>query len=97
MVMACKDPSLAERALRSIPIGRENCEVRRLNLASLSDVRRFCDEWRSERRPLDVLACNAGIQVSNGGKASPRFTEDDFEVTVGTNHLGHFALIQVKI
>ena len=97
VVMACRDKDLAEKARNTIPIGKENCEVRQLDLANLADVKRFCDAWKAEKRPLNVLACNAGLQVNSGDKSiPPRFTADGFELTVGTNHLGHFALIQVR-
>ncbi|CAK9042663.1 unnamed protein product [Durusdinium trenchii] len=63
-----------------------------LNLASLDSVRRFASEWDSSiRRPVDILACNAGLALGQDQK-EPLFTEDGFELTVGTNHLGHFLL-----
>jgi len=63
-----------------------------LNLASLSSVRSFAKKWSSDvKRPIDVLACNAGLALGQDQK-EPSYTEDGFELTVGTNHLGHFLL-----
>jgi len=59
VVMACRDISLGNAALNRIVKGRENCEVQRLDLASLEDVKRFCKEWKGQKRPLHVLAANA--------------------------------------
>lgn len=98
VIMACRNKILAEKALSRISKGRENCEVQLLDLASLDDVRRFCTEWKKQKRPLHVLAANAGIQMQSGNKAAPPvFTSDGFEATVGTNHIGHFLLIQSLI
>ena len=60
-----------------------NVEVRHLDLADLSSVRRFADSVET----VDVLVNNAGVM----GQALPR-TADGFEPHMGTNYLGHFAL-----
>lgn len=57
-----------------------------LDLADLSSIRRGVDEAR-RLGPLDILVNNAGVM------ATPhRRTADGFELQLGTNHLGHFAL-----
>jgi NAD(P)-dependent dehydrogenase (short-subunit alcohol dehydrogenase family) len=59
-------------------------EVRALNLADLESIRTFAAEWTGD---LNVLINNAGIMMA------PAFrTIDDFELHMGTNHLGPFAL-----
>eukprot|EP00227_Mantoniella_beaufortii_P011163 CAMPEP_0197591342 /NCGR_PEP_ID=MMETSP1326-20131121/13020_1 /TAXON_ID=1155430 /ORGANISM="Genus nov. species nov., Strain RCC2288" /LENGTH=271 /DNA_ID=CAMNT_0043156747 /DNA_START=159 /DNA_END=970 /DNA_ORIENTATION=- len=60
------------------------------NLADLASVRRFAAGWHASGQPLDVLVLNAGVQFS--GDNDMRKTADGFEITVGTNHLGHFLL-----
>jgi len=66
-----------------------------LNLASLASVRSFADKMRNDvKRPIDILACNAGLALGQDLK-EPEFTEDGFELTVGTNHLGHFLLVNL--
>jgi NAD(P)-dependent dehydrogenase (short-subunit alcohol dehydrogenase family) len=60
-------------------------EVAGLDLASLASVAHFAASWDG---PLDLLVNNAGVMTP------PRYreTEDGFELQLGTNHLGHFAL-----
>lgn len=66
-----------------------------LNLASLDSVRRFAAAWEKDvKRPIDILACNAGLALGQDLK-EPQLTEDGFELTVGTNHLGHFLLVNL--
>jgi NAD(P)-dependent dehydrogenase (short-subunit alcohol dehydrogenase family) len=57
-----------------------------LDLADLSSVRRAADEARA-LGPLSILVNNAGVM----GTPHER-TVDGFELQLGTNHLGHFAL-----
>ncbi|MBF6327255.1 oxidoreductase [Nocardia transvalensis] len=59
-------------------------EVRPLDLADLSSVRRFADSWDGD---IDVLINNAGIMLVPEGR-----TRDHFETHMGVNHFGHFAL-----
>jgi len=59
-------------------------DVRALDLADLASVRAFAADWTGD---LDILINNAGImQVPHG------VTKDGFELQMGTNHLGPFAL-----
>jgi NAD(P)-dependent dehydrogenase (short-subunit alcohol dehydrogenase family) len=62
-------------------------EVMVLDLADLASIHRFAGELRSSAVALDLLINNAGV-ASN----SLQRTLDGFELVVGTNHLGHFAL-----
>jgi hypothetical protein len=58
-----------------------------LDLADLQSVRRFAEEFLARHNKLHVLCNNAGVM------ALPyRKTTDGFEMQIGTNHLGHFAL-----
>jgi NAD(P)-dependent dehydrogenase (short-subunit alcohol dehydrogenase family) len=62
-------------------------EVAGLDLASLESVRGFAGWFRQRHEGLDLLVNNAGVM------AAPRSeTADGFELQIGTNHLGHFAL-----
>jgi NAD(P)-dependent dehydrogenase (short-subunit alcohol dehydrogenase family) len=63
-------------------------EVALLDLADLSSVRAFAASWRDGHPDgLDVLVNNAGLMA-----IPRRETADGFEMQLGTNHLGHFAL-----
>jgi NAD(P)-dependent dehydrogenase (short-subunit alcohol dehydrogenase family) len=60
----------------------------RLDLASLKSVAAFGERLRNQRASLDLLINNAGVMVP----PQRRETEDGFELQLGTNYLGHFAL-----
>lgn len=81
VVLAVRDPGKGER-VASTMAGRT--EVRRLDLADLASVRSFAAGWAG---PVDVLINNAGIMRVPLGR-----TPDGFELQIGTNHLGPFAL-----
>jgi NAD(P)-dependent dehydrogenase (short-subunit alcohol dehydrogenase family) len=66
---------------------KANVTVMRLDLADLSSVKRFAEEFKSKYPRLDRLINNAGVMVPPHAK-----TVDGFELQFGTNHLGHFAL-----
>jgi NAD(P)-dependent dehydrogenase (short-subunit alcohol dehydrogenase family) len=80
VMIACRTIPKAERAAAEMA---GEVEVRHLDLADLSSVRRFADSVQS----VDVLINNAGVM----GQTLPR-TADGFEAHMGTNYLGHFAL-----
>lgn len=64
-----------------------NIKVMQLDLTSLQSIKRFSENFCKSFNSLDVLINNAGIMMCPFAK-----TEDGFEVQMGTNHLGHFAL-----
>ena len=89
VVMACRDAGRGERARARLvaEVPTAQVEVRPLDLASLESVRAFADGLRGGVPALDLLVNNAGVM------AIPRqVTADGFEMQLGTNHLGHFAL-----
>ncbi|MFJ2650509.1 oxidoreductase [Streptomyces sp. NPDC087420] len=59
-----------------------------LDLADLTSVSDAAGKVLSHGRPLDLLINNAGVMAV----PERRTTKDGFELTFGTNHLGHFAL-----
>jgi len=93
---------LAERgarvvlAVRSLELGRAaaagmagDVAVRRLDLADLSSVRTFAQDFTE---PIDLLINNAGVSLPPLTR-----TADGFELQLGTNHLGHFALTNLLL
>ncbi|ERM95241.1 protochlorophyllide reductase [Amborella trichopoda] len=95
VVMACRDFLKAEKAARSVGMSRENYTVMHLDLASLDSVRQFVDNFKRSGRPLDVLVCNAAVYLPTAKE--PTFTAEGFELSVGTNHLGHFLLSRILL
>ena len=90
IVMACRTKSKAEAAADSVMREHPDAslDIRELDLASLSS--RFGispPAFDRDHERLDVLCNNAGVM------ATPfRQTADGFEMQIGTNHFGHFAL-----
>lgn len=95
VIMACRDFLKAERAAKSAGIAKENYTIMHLDLASLDSVRQFVDNFRRSGRPLDVLVCNAAVYLPTAKE--PTFTAEGFELSVGTNHLGHFLLSRLLL
>ncbi|KAK1568575.1 hypothetical protein Q3G72_026163 [Acer saccharum] len=95
VIMACRNFLKAEKAAKSIGIPKENYTVMHLDLASLDSVRQFVDNFKRSGRPLDVLVCNAAVYLPTAKE--PTFTADGFELSVGTNHLGHFLLSRLLL
>ncbi|KAH6795479.1 hypothetical protein C2S51_036465 [Perilla frutescens var. frutescens] len=95
VIMACRNFLKAEQAAKSLGIAKENYTVMHLDLASLDSVRQFVETFRRSNRPLDVLVCNAAVYLPTAKE--PTFTAEGFELSVGTNHLGHFLLARLLL
>lgn len=63
-------------------------ELIELDLANLKSVRACADKLLAKGEPFDVIIANAGVMATPFGH-----TADGFETQFGTNHLGHFVLI----
>jgi NAD(P)-dependent dehydrogenase (short-subunit alcohol dehydrogenase family) len=63
-------------------------ELVALDLASLASVRSCADALLKVGKPFDVIIANAGVMACSQSK-----TSDGFETQFGTNHLGHFVLV----
>jgi NAD(P)-dependent dehydrogenase (short-subunit alcohol dehydrogenase family) len=89
VVLACRNQNKARAAADRIqseaPTAR--LELIPLDLSDLSSVRAFADSFREGRSQLNALINNAGVMA-----LPKRTTADGFEMQLGTNHLGHFAL-----
>ncbi|CAA9477333.1 MAG: probable oxidoreductase/Short-chain dehydrogenase [uncultured Solirubrobacteraceae bacterium] len=86
VTLAVRDTARGEEAAAGMP-GRT--DVRRLDLADLASIRAFADGWEGD---LDILVNNAGVMAT-----PERRTADGFELQIGTNHLGHFALTSLLL
>ena len=89
VIFACRNLDKANKAVASLreEVSDANVDVMELNLANLDSVRSFADAFRGRFDSLHLLCNNAGVM------ALPKtMTDDGFEMQIGTNHLGHFAL-----
>lgn len=89
IIMACRNPEKANKALQSIKSENPKAKVDfiQLNLGSLASVKQFSEAFKAKYASLDILINNAGVAQTPDIK-----TEDGFEMQIGINHLGHFAL-----
>jgi NAD(P)-dependent dehydrogenase (short-subunit alcohol dehydrogenase family) len=85
VIMACQDVEKAEAVAAEIG---ELARVRHLDLADLASVRDFA----ASLGEVDGLINNAGVMA-----VPRRRTVDGFELQIGINHLGHFALTGLLI
>lgn len=88
---AARDLAKAERATAPVREQAANgggLELVELDLASLASVRKCADALVADGRPFDVVIANAGVMATPFGR-----TADGFETQFGTNHLGHFVLL----
>lgn len=92
VVGAARDLTKAEGATAAV---REAAKVAggrfsliELDLASLASVRAAADRLVADGAPFDVVIANAGVMAPPFGH-----TADGFETQFGTNHLGHFLLV----
>ncbi|RWR04938.1 SDR family NAD(P)-dependent oxidoreductase [Paenirhodobacter populi] len=76
------------RAATGLVRGRGRLDLIALDLASLASVRAAADALLADGRPFDVIIANAGVMATPQGR-----TTDGFETQFGTNHLGHFVLV----
>jgi NAD(P)-dependent dehydrogenase (short-subunit alcohol dehydrogenase family) len=68
--------------------GGGSFELIELDLASLQSIRAGAEKLLTDGRRFDAIIANAGVMATPFGR-----TADGFETQFGTNHLGHFALI----
>jgi NAD(P)-dependent dehydrogenase (short-subunit alcohol dehydrogenase family) len=89
VVLAARDQVKAQRAAAQIVQTAPKAKVSTvlLDLTSLASVRRAAGEISAQHPRLDLLVNNAGVMMTPYGR-----TTDGFELQLGTNHLGHFAL-----
>jgi len=87
--IACRSTGKGEDAAREIrgELPHAKLEVLELDLARLRSIRAFAEELARRLPALDLLVNNAGVMA-----LPRRETADGFELQLGTNHLGHFAL-----
>jgi NAD(P)-dependent dehydrogenase (short-subunit alcohol dehydrogenase family) len=62
-------------------------DIRSLDLSSLKSIKNFASDFLKSYDKLDILINNAGVMACPYSK-----TEDNFEIQMGTNHFGPFAL-----
>jgi len=91
VVGAARDLSKAQAAteqVRAQAASGGSLDLVQLDLASLESVRRCADGLLAAKKSFDLIIANAGVMACPKGE-----TADGFETQFGTNHLGHFVLV----
>ncbi|MDC0835349.1 Light-dependent protochlorophyllide reductase [Geitlerinema sp. FC II] len=95
VVMACRNLEKAEKAAQDLGIAKDSYKVLHIDLGSLQSVRQFVTNYRSLNRPIRALVCNAAIYMPL--LKEPMRSPEGYELTMTTNHLGHFLLCNLML
>ncbi|MEA5508892.1 protochlorophyllide reductase [Crocosphaera sp. UHCC 0190] len=95
VVMACRNQPKAHQAAKELEIPMDSYTVMQLDLGSLDSVQQFVKDFRSSGRSLDALVCNAAIYMPL--LKEPLRSPEGYELTMTTNHLGHFLLCNLML
>jgi dehydrogenase/reductase SDR family protein 13 len=93
VVLACRSAAKTEPVIAEIAkaTGNSQVEFAALDLSDLASVRACAEALLAAGRPIHVLVNNAGLAGARGK------TKDGFELTFGTNHLGHYLLTRLLL
>jgi len=95
VVLACRDLEKAAKAAEAVGISPDSYTLIHIDLGSLQSVRRFVENFRARGLTLDALVCNAAIYMPL--IKEPLRSPEGYELTVTTNHLGHFLLANLML
>jgi protochlorophyllide reductase len=95
VVMACRNVGKAGEAAQSLGFPQGSFSIKQLDLGDLESVRRFAREFSASGRNLDALLCNAAIYMPL--LKEPLRSPEGYELTMTTNHLGHFLLCNLML
>ncbi|KAK3588718.1 hypothetical protein CHS0354_026037 [Potamilus streckersoni] len=92
VILACRNEEKGKAAVERIIRENQNAKATYMNLdvACFASIRQFVDEFHKKGKKLDILINNAGLLAAD--KTTKHYTVDNFELTIGTNHLGPFLL-----
>ncbi|MGV2830195.1 protochlorophyllide reductase [Myxosarcina sp. GI1(2024)] len=95
VVMACRNLPKAEKVAAEVGMKPDSYTILHLDLASLDSVRQFVNDFRATGRSLTALVCNAAVYLPL--EKEPLRSKDGYELSVATNHLGHFLLCNLML
>jgi protochlorophyllide reductase len=95
VVMACRDLDKAREAAARVGVPEQRRTLLQIDLASQASVRAFVDAWHRLERPLNALVNNAAVYLPR--LKEPRRSPEGFEISVATNHLGHYLLSRLLL
>ncbi len=91
VVMACRDTDKARRAQAALAIPDQAVTHLQVDLGDLESVDKLVDSVHASGRPLDALVINAAVYLPR--LKHPERSPQGYEISMATNHFGHFLLI----
>ena len=95
VVMACRDMAKAANAAQQLGIPAERRAILEIDLGSQASVRAFVARFHALGRPLQVLLNNAAVYLPR--LKAPQRSPEGYEISVATNHFGHFLLSRLLL
>jgi protochlorophyllide reductase len=95
VVMACRDTDKAQRAQAALALPASSVTHLAVDLGDFASVRRLVDAFHATGRPLDALIVNAAVYKPR--LKQPERSPQGYELSMATNHLGHFLLVQLLL
>lgn len=95
VIMACRNVGKAGAAAQAVGMPPGSYSIMQIDLGDLESVRRFAREFQASGRQLNALVCNAAIYMPL--LKQPLRSPEGYELTMTTNHLGHFLLANLLL
>jgi protochlorophyllide reductase len=95
VVMACRDLAKTKQAAQALGMPPDNYSILHIDLGSLESVRKFVQDFRATGKSLDALVCNAAVYLPL--LKEPMRSPEGYELSVATNHFGHFLLCNLLL
>lgn len=94
-MMACRNLEKAENAAKSVEMPPGSYTILHIDTASLESVKNFVKSFRETGRTLEAVVCNAAIYMPL--LKEPLRSPEGYELSMATNHLGHFLLCNLML
>ncbi len=95
VVMACRNLDAAKTAAQGVGMSPDSYSIMHIDLGSLESVRQFVADFRASGKTLDALVCNAAVYLPL--LKEPMRSPEGYELSVATNHFGHFLLCNLML
>ncbi|MEM7758143.1 MAG: protochlorophyllide reductase [Cyanobacteria bacterium P01_A01_bin.40] len=95
VIMACRNLPKTEQVAKQAGISQDKYSMIHLDLASLESVHQFVRDFRATGKSLSALVCNAAVYLPLAKE--PQRSKEGYELSVATNHLGHFLLCNLML
>lgn len=95
VVMACRDFAKARAAAAALDIDSDSVSLESIDLGSQASVRDFAARIAASGLPLHALVCNAAVYLPL--LKQPARSPEGYEISVATNHFGHFLLSRLLL